>query len=152
MKRLLASALAGLMLVMPCCMLNQQNMDAMDDQRFQQVLGDTESAVTIGAIVLKKQLKEDARAVLLTVAAQAKEAIKGGAVSLPESVDALLAQFSAQLAKAGMKDDDILLVRACVRLANSSLGGVQLGVAGIGSERTKAVVLSVLAGVEAGLK
>lgn len=152
MKKLLAMAMAGLMLVLPSCVAGGQNMDELTDQQFSQVVQDTESAVTIGAIVLKKNLKEDARTALVLVATQAKAAVNDGVVSLPNSVDALIAQFAAELAKAGMKEDDILLVRACVRLANSALGGIQLGVDGIGSERTKAVVLAVLTGIEVGLK
>jgi hypothetical protein len=152
MKNFLAMAMAGLMFVLPSCAIGGQNNSELTEQQFSQVVQDTESAVTIGAIVLKKNLKEDARTALVLVASQAKAAIQAGGVSLPSSVDALLAQFDEQLAKAGVKQDDILLIRACVRLANSALGGVQLGLDGIGSERTKAVVLAILSGIELGLK
>lgn len=152
MKRFLTMAMAGLMLVLPSCVLGGQGNTELTEQQFAQVVQDTESAVTIGAIVLKKNLKEDARNALVLVASQVKVAIENGGVSLPSSVDLLLAQFDEQLAKAGVKQDDILLIRACVRLANSALGGVQLGLDGIGSERTKAVMLAILTGIETGLK
>jgi len=152
MKKTLASMMAGLMLVLPCCVVGGQNTGEMTEQQFNQVVQDTESAVTIGAILLKKELKQEVRDALVLVSTQTKNIIEGGTISLPNSVDALMVQFAEQLAKAGLEADDIALIRACVRLANSALGGVELGVEGIGSERTKAILLAVLTGIEVGMK
>ncbi len=154
MNRLLATMMAGLMLILPSCTVGGSNVDQMSEQQFTQIVQSAESAVTIGMIVLRDDLKSGSRDAILTAVTQLSKAVEGGDVSLPNSVDGIMAQFSTELVKAGLDEKEVALIRACVRLADASLGGVQLGtgIDGIGSERTKTVFLAIMRGFEVGLK
>lgn len=141
--------MAGLMLL-PSCTVGGQNVEQMTDQQFNQVVQNAENAVVVGAIILKKEIKPDTRAALVTVATQMSQAIEGGSVSIPNSVDGLMVQFAEQLTKAGVDEQEVALISACVRLADSALGGVQFGVGA--SERAKTTALAILRAVKVGLK
>lgn len=151
MKRHLAFALAGLMLVSPSC-VSGPGLEGMDEAQFARLVQNVESVSTIGFVVLKPQLSPKAQEVLVKLGVEVKAALEGGSVPLPTSLNMIVDYFASQLAEAGVSAQEVALIKASMMLIDNSLGGVRLGVDGIGSERTEAVVLSIVKGLELGLK
>ena len=151
MKRHLAFVLAGLMLVHPSC-VSGPGLEAMDEPQFARLVQNVESVSTIGFVVLKPQLSLKAQEVLVKLGVEVKAAIDGGSVPLPTSLNMIVDYFATQLADAGVSAQEVALIKASMMLIDNALGGVHLGVDGIGSERTEAIVLSIVKGLELGLK
>jgi len=150
MKRHLAFALAGLMLFPSC--VTPGGLEEMDEARFTQLVQNVESVSTIGFVVLKPRLSPQTQEALVKVNTEVKKILEGGSVPMPTSLMMVVDFFASELGKAGVSAQEVALIKASMMLIDNQLGGVRLGVDGIGSERTKSVVLAISKGLELGLK
>ena len=140
------------MAILPACVFSSGKLDQMDEAGFAQLAKNVEDTSFISGFILKDKASPKAVEVVKTLTSQIIVSVEGGAVALPDSIGALLDQYADALAKAGIEPQEIELIKATVRLVDSSLGNVKVGIDGIGSERTKQIILAVLKGLERGLK
>lgn len=151
MKKQLAIMLAGLMLIQPSC-ITPGGLEEMDAAQFARLVQNVESVSSIGLTVLKPKMSANSVASILDSATLIKEAIGAGAVPAPTSLLDVVDFFARQLDQAGVSAQEIALIKASLMLVDNALGGIRLGVDGIGSERTEAIVLALCKGIELGLK
>lgn len=148
MKKFVSVGMAMLMLAMSSC----AGLQTMDPQQFATTVNSVEQTVVIGTLIAKNKIKPEVRTHIRSVIIDLSKALSTDGVTQPQSVGMLISWLADQLAREGVKDEDIILIRATGPLADSVLGPMKLGVDGIGDEQTRTIALAVLRGLDTGLK
>lgn len=152
MNRLLTTFLTALLILSSCVFSTGGKVDQMDEQSFVQLTKNVEDTAFISGFILKDKMKPSTREVLVLVTDQLAEAFSNGSVSLPDSLNALVDQYALALAKNGIDQNELELIKATIRLVDSAFGGVRVGIDGIGSTRSQQLMAAVLRGLERGLQ
>ena len=147
MKKFVSVGMAMLLALSSCA-----GLQTMDPQQLAATINQVEQTVVIGTLIAKSKIKPEVRAKITSVSVDMRKVLSTDGVIQPTSVGMLISWLADQLAKEGVKDEDIILIRATGPLADSVLGPIKLGVDGIGDEKTRMIALAVLRGLETGLK